>query len=1131
MKLKELIGISALALPMAATAQTTLADFETDAAYTKLGVYDTWPESPFRTDKLAGNVKVVKNHLAGIDDELGKVVNPSGHILAVQRSRYGSNTFGARIDLKEPLTISPTTQYVHALIHKPVEGRAMLVGLGKRTERAGQSKETEQFWVLSSTKITPDKWSDAVFAVRGQSGIEIHSLVIIPDCERTDSLDADFAAYIDDITISSSALPRVLHGDYPLNFDESQTSEKSGNYIKSIALNGSADGNQSITIGSLSPQLIYRPMLEKSFKAKAGETLTPQFSFSANWMNGYVYLDRGNDGKFTSDLNDNYTIPDGSDIMSYSYVETVENTSGYTSDGTEVTGGNRNILNPPAFTLPSDLAIGFYRMRFKVDWGNVDPAGNSSASQSIAKNGGMIVDVRMNIHGDNVTLSRDGGLNGDLLKEDGNILQSETVPFGKSYTVIAKPAPGFKLSSLRVRHGYNLTGDSLVHGTPQYLDIVYHARAFSDNKFTIPAEVIDGDVYLIPEFVEDNGQALDEDYALNFDEDLAITRTDRHLNSFTVVAANGGTTKVSLDNSGTNNVYRPMLSKEVSVMPGDAVNISVDYTGTAMHNYLYVDLNQDGYFDYTLNADGTPTTNGELLAYTYFDGKNSLGEAITTQAGKVSTASIPTFTIPADLAPGMYRARLKVDWNNIDPAGQWSEGGSNQINENGGYVVDFLLNVHNASTKLDLVTSNGSLVGSGNTGTEATIDYLTGVTLLPVPATTGYAASSVAIRHGHNLDGEQYIHGNRQWSEYSVKGNAEFTIPADSVNGELRVTAHFMPNSSAKLGLKFYDEFDSADGSLPDGSKWVRSPFGHGITWSRFNASTAEGQQQTGYIEDGNLVLLCKPNTLTSEVDANRAQKEMISGAVQTNGKFNFRYGKLEVRLLNEPYRGNFPAVWMMPTDNSAGWPTCGEIDVWETIDASSTSYHTIHSRWANSTSDGATCQGQSNNPAKSGTGTAQGGKYHVFGLEWTEDLLSWYVDGKKVFSYAKSTSQDALDLGQWPFNKRFYLIINQSVGKGTWAASPDVTHTYRMLVDWVRVYTTTAKPTDIEEAETTSIEQAFDCYVRAGKIIIVAASEQPVRIVDMQGRTVFNELVQGNKSITLPQGVYVAGGKKLIVH
>ena len=42
----------------------------------------------------------------------------------------------------------------------------------------------------------------------------------------------------------------------------------------------------------------------------------------------------------------------------------------------------------------------------------------------------------------------------------------------------------------------------------------------------------------------------------------------------------------------------------------------------------------------------------------------------------------------------------------------------------------------------------------------------------------------------------------------------------------------------------------------------------------------------------------------------------------------------------------------------------------------------------------------------------------------------------------------------QWPFDKSdFYLILNQSVGDGSWAKPVDTTHTYQMEIDWIRVY------------------------------------------------------------------------------
>ena len=191
-----------MALPLSITAQTI--DFESHTGYKSVGVYDTWEKSPFRTGELKGNAQVVDNFL--------KDGNASSKILGIQRSRFGSNTFGVRIDLDKTFEISPDTQYVHVKIHKPFAGKVMLIGLGKRTERTEQSPETEQFWVYSDNEIVPDKWNDAVFAVRGNSGVEIHSLVLVPDCASPHNLIADFAAYIDDIEISKDAAPRINLG-------------------------------------------------------------------------------------------------------------------------------------------------------------------------------------------------------------------------------------------------------------------------------------------------------------------------------------------------------------------------------------------------------------------------------------------------------------------------------------------------------------------------------------------------------------------------------------------------------------------------------------------------------------------------------------------------------------------------------------------------------------------------------------------------------------------------------------------------------------------------------------------------------------------------------------------------------
>lgn len=1066
----KIIGLIALAFPLTAAAQLSIG-FETTDAYTRLGVYDAWEESPFRKGTLEGNVKVIANELNAEDEIIGHAPNASEKMLAVQCSRWGSNTFGARIDLAEPFELTPTAKYVHVLVNKPTGGRVMLIGLGKRTDRAGQSAETEQFWEVSTSKVTPNKWTDAVFSIKGAGGIEIHSLVVVPECESPHARTADFAAYIDEIEMNESATPRVNYTDYPINYEETQVSGKTNNYLNSISLNGSADGNQTITVGSRSPQLIYRPMLEKSFTAKAGEMLTPNFSFSASWMNGYVYLDRANDGRFTAELNDNYTIPEGSDIMTYSYVETVENTEGYKSDGTKISGSARNFINPPAFRLPADLAEGFYRMRFKVDWGNIDPAGRNTSTNDIVSNGGMIVDVRMNIHADEVSLSRSGGLNGDILTEDGQELVTTKVPFGRPVTIVARPASdNFQISYVRVRHGYNLEGDSLVHGTPQYMDEYFPAYLFSNNRLTIPGEYIDGDVVIEPYFV-DPGTPTGNDYPLNFPDDLTVTRTDRHLDSFTLTATQGGTSTVTLPD-GTNYVYRDLTAKEVSVIPGDEVTVAVGYTGNAMHHYLYVDLNQDGQFNNNLAADGSPAAGSELLSYTYYKQHNSLGESITGAAGGVSTTSMPAFTIPANLPVGVYRARLKTDWNNIDPAGQWSEGGSNQIDANGGQVVDFLLNVHNVTQTLDLLTTNGSVNGVSYTALPCHLPVFTKFTVVPLPAAAGYTAEKMTIRHGHNLGGPQYIHGNRQWSQFEVPA-APYAIPADSVNGDMTITVDFAAGPDAEYKLVFSDEFNAPDGTRPDSQFWSCSPR-RSSTWNRWIADDI----RVAFQQDGQFVARAIPNP-----DPSTYNSDMITGAIQSNGKFNFKYGKIEARILTNPHTGNFPAFWLMPEDQSEGWPSCGEIDIWEQIDNQNTAYHTLHTGYRTS--------------MYSAHETCSTDRYHTFGFEWDEEKMIWYLDGKQVGRYNKSSNTDPRS---WPYDKPYYIILNQSVGNGSWAANADTGHTYETRFDWVRVY---------QKSSQTGI---------AGTI-----ADQPSassRLYDLQGRVVTHP-AKG--------GIYICNGKKHI--
>ncbi len=1127
MKIKQYIALAALTMPLAASAQSVI-DFETSTTQgASVSVFDTWESSPFRTGKLKGNIKVIDNPFKVVDEITGNG-NQSDKVLAFQRSRFGSSTFGARVELAKPLALTPKTQYVHVKIYTPKAEKIMLFALGKRADRADQSKDVVQVEANCISSIKANKWCDAVFAISSAPGVNIHSFLIIPDLQSTHNLAQDFAVYVDDIEVNNTSMPSIQYGVYPTSYDKTTKKVQDRRYTSGVNFK-SSDGQQSLSTNQQSDKLIFQDLLASSLKAKAGDEITTSVNYQGGWMNAYVYLDRDNNGKFDYTLNEQGTPAEKSDIMSFS------NYQGKNSKGEATGQGNTTSL--PNFTIPADLEPGFYRLRYKVDWDCIDPAGNTSNENPITQNSGAIIDTRLNVHGEKVSIWRGQhteGTNGEMLTTDGKNFEKHEIAFGKDYTVKFKPGDGFKVGKIYLRHGYNLEKGSLVNETPQYTDVVLPAYMVKDNTLTIPAEYIDGDVRITPTFVAIKGEAT-EKYALNFDKDLLIDREpgqERSLNSLSFnTTTHPNEQKILPTNKKL--VYQDFTNRSIYVKGGDVITTNIDYTpnkNAYMHPYLYVDLDGDGVFNTSVNADGTPTIEGEMLSYAFYNNKNSNGAAADENSSSCfdKTNSMPQFKIPAGLPTGKYRARFKLDWSDPDPAGRYNKGG-NDIHKNGGYVVDFYFNVVDEypKFKLDVQTTNGSIVGAGNTGLPETILLDSPISVMAFGAAENYNATEIKVRHGKNLDGEAVVNGETQWKEESIElTDGACTIPAEMVDGDVRLTAEF-EDAGAEYKLAFGDEFNTADFTQPNEAYWSRSEWAH-PAWKRFTAQTKAGQEKTGWIEDGKLVLRCVKNEFADEKRGDNGSKlEMISGAVESADKITFTYGKVEGRLKTTAHSGNFPAFWMMPNKSTyGGWPDSGEIDIFEQINNENTSYHTIHSHWANGKSDGGL--GQSGNPQKGGTSATTTGDYHVYGLEWTENMLTWFVNGKKVFSYAKSTNQDDLDKKQWPFDKPFYLILNQSVGNGGWAANPDLNFTYETKFDWVRVYQ--KADGDLITGVNNVKETTLDYYVTPGQIRLVAPYETLVRIVDLQGRNVFVQQVQGNKNVQLPSGIYLVNGNKVIV-
>lgn len=802
--MKKILSIVFFSVSAVLTAQAQVAEvtFETDD-YASIGVYDSWENSPFRKGLLEGNVAVIDNPHTEVNEIMGVAPNPTAKVLAVQRSRYGSNQFGARIDLKKPFSLKPTTQYVHVLVHRPVEGRVMLMGLGKHREKewAGQSQEVEQFWVISTTTVKPDQWTDAVFPIKGVSGVDIYSLVLVPECESPHDRAEDFIAYIDQIIVNTSSAPLIQYDEYPTNFDkETAKATRSDRGILSVGLQNVK--TLSITSSPSTSDPLYRDRMDATFAVKPSQSVKPVFNYKGDWMSGYLYVDYGQDGKFSYEINNDYTPAAGSDIVSYSaYNKDKDNgEKWHNSAGTVINNGNT--LSMPNFTVPASTPLGFYRMRFKVDWNCLDPGGNINEGNTLQGNGGGIVDVRLNVHADEVSVAEDNR-NGEILNADGTSLITKT-PFGQAFTIKLNPENGFSYNGVRIRHGYNLTGDSLVHETPQYVDEIVYRNQFDENDcYTIKAEWVDGDIMLEGLFVE-KGTEMSFDYPINYDKETAVlTRTDRHLNGVTM---NGTTFSVPNDK----HIYHEDMTTTFFAKSNEKITTTFDYTGSPMHGFVYIDRGQDGDFSYTINANGTPTANSDLMAYSCYNDKNSAGESLPNRR----VLNPPVFTMP-QLADGFYRIRFKVDWNEIDPAGNITD--NNNIIQNGGGFADARLRIFSGSTVNLSVESaeNGSVTAADGSALPSTIPFNKVLTIVLKPS-GGAKFESLSVTHGI-LTGEEKIHSVPQRLTTTYKTdeiNGEtFTIPADIIDGDVVLKAVFNGGTS---GIIVYDGSENVNDSIFD---------------------------------------------------------------------------------------------------------------------------------------------------------------------------------------------------------------------------------------------------------------------------------------------------------------------------
>ena len=117
---------------------------------------------------------------------------------------------------------------------------------------------------------------------------------------------------------------------------------------------------------------------------------------------------------------------------------------------------------------------------------------------------------------------------------------------------------------------------------------------------------------------------------------------------------------------------------------------------------------------------------------------------------------------------------------------------------------------------------------------------------------------------------------------------------------------------------------------------------------------------------------------------------------------------------------------------------------------------------------------------------------------------MTFYTDGVQVFKYTKDTSLDLVnhpDYEKWqfPYNKAFYIILDQALGMNEWWGSqdPDPSYTYEMDVEYVRIFQVedddTSSKIDVHKGiyEPNNNYGQARKFVRNGIIVIESAGKE----------------------------------------
>jgi len=186
-----------------------------------------------------------------------------------------------------------------------------------------------------------------------------------------------------------------------------------------------------------------------------------------------------------------------------------------------------------------------------------------------------------------------------------------------------------------------------------------------------------------------------------------------------------------------------------------------------------------------------------------------------------------------------------------------------------------------------------------------------------------------------------------------------------------------------------------------------------------------------------------KYDSTSNDWRKNREYSEFSSSSINTKGKFEYKYGVLEVKAKIPTANGSWPAIWLLGSEEK--YPFCDEVDVMEYYLCDDTPSILANFMWSHS--------GEYNWSSKyisidyfKNIDSNWENKFHIWKLDWNEEYMKIYIDDELI------NEINIKNIKGNKFKKKYYILLNLAIGrKGLKPKTSDLPLVYE--IEYIKVY------------------------------------------------------------------------------